>query len=332
MHSLLVWVFRLLLLGVGGSLAGLLGMAIAQFFPAQTQEPPLLEIILRRSSALMGGIRQPDRDSEVNSARPELPPLAQSPAALTPTTSPTSTATASPSPTVNLSETERENLQAELTALQAELTSLGDRAAELEGQIGSTTPNATTLEARLQTLEQQIDPNAIPSEDLASGAPDTAGASDAAGAPDAAGASGAIAFPSPAATPISVAPLTTASTLSQSDTLMVTLPSDALFGTNQTGLRPQTQAILDSIATDLQRYEGASIRIAAHTDRQIPAARARTISFEQAKAVEQYLSTLLGDDYHWLVIGYGSNRPLVSGDSATSNERNRRVEITIDPS
>ena len=56
-RSFLVLIFRLLLLTVGGSFAGLLGVAIAQFYPAQVQETPVLEKVFQRSEVLIRDIR-----------------------------------------------------------------------------------------------------------------------------------------------------------------------------------------------------------------------------------------------------------------------------------
>jgi peptidoglycan-associated lipoprotein len=56
-RSFLVLIFRLLLLIVGSSFAGLLGIAVAQFYPAQIQETPVLEKVLQRSEALIRVIR-----------------------------------------------------------------------------------------------------------------------------------------------------------------------------------------------------------------------------------------------------------------------------------
>lgn len=57
-RSFLVLVFRLLLLGVGGGVAWLAGMAIAQVHPAQVEQPPLFENVLRYSGALINWARQ----------------------------------------------------------------------------------------------------------------------------------------------------------------------------------------------------------------------------------------------------------------------------------
>jgi peptidoglycan-associated lipoprotein len=117
----------------------------------------------------------------------------------------------------------------------------------------------------------------------------------------------------------------------QPGTLVITLPSDALFGT-QSNLQAGAEAILNSIVADLRTYPGASIRVAAYTDPQTDAAGDRTRSFAQAQAVKQYLSGVLGNDnFHWVAIGYGNRNPIAANDSPANRQRNRRVEITIDP-
>ncbi|MDX2214121.1 MAG: OmpA family protein [Oculatellaceae cyanobacterium bins.114] len=120
------------------------------------------------------------------------------------------------------------------------------------------------------------------------------------------------------------------------DTLTFTLPSDALFEADQTVLRPDTQSILDAVKQDIQRYPGAVIYIASHTDSDIASAsespsQSRTRSLAQAQAIEQDLAETLGDRYHWVTIGYGSTRPLVPNDSPINQQRNRRIEIIIEP-
>lgn len=47
-QSFLILVFRLLLLGVGGAFAWIVGMAIVYFAPAQTTEPPLAATLLQQ--------------------------------------------------------------------------------------------------------------------------------------------------------------------------------------------------------------------------------------------------------------------------------------------
>lgn len=126
---MLTFVFRLLLLSVGATLAWLVGMAIALFNPASVSEPPLVVQGLRRSQQLLG-LRAP-----------------------APSTSPQPAA-----PNANLSTSEQQALQQELEQLQAEAQSLASRAAQIEAQIGVQQSNEP-LESRIQRLSQQIEGN-----------------------------------------------------------------------------------------------------------------------------------------------------------------------------
>ncbi|MEB3355497.1 MAG: hypothetical protein VKK04_02030 [Synechococcales bacterium] len=50
LRGTLVLIFRLLLLGVGGAVALLVGIAIATLFPGNVTEPPILERVLRQAT------------------------------------------------------------------------------------------------------------------------------------------------------------------------------------------------------------------------------------------------------------------------------------------
>ena len=114
------------------------------------------------------------------------------------------------------------------------------------------------------------------------------------------------------------------------DQKTATLPSDALFADASGDLRPEAGPILDKIVSELKNYPKATIRIAAHTDGAGQPRNNRVLSFRQANAIAQYLSTALGDGYHWLVLGYGETRPLGPNDNPVNLQRNRRIEIAIE--
>lgn len=303
-RALLVLIFRLLLLGVSGSLAALLGIAIAQLYPGKITEPPLAEKLLQGSQALTDNFKQvtqsqsspgtaPGGDS--GAAPTDATPSNPAPITTLPPAVP-SAQSASPS----LSDADRQQAQTELTQLQGELQKLNDRATALAGRVGGAGAT-TSLEEQLQTIQHQLDPNA-PAPTVSSTQPQNQSV---------------------------LAPTT--STLAENGQLMVTLPSDALFVENQTTLRPETSVLLDTIVTDLRNYPGATIQVAGHTDSQGAGADDRSRSFEQATAVAQYLSNKLGEDYRWMVLGYGSSRPVADNTSDLNRQRNRRIEIVIDP-
>jgi len=280
-RSLLVLIFRLLLLGVGGIVAGLVGVAIAQFYPAPTrsvEELPLIEQIFRHSDHWLKPLRRLIPSSTDDASPPALPSASPSPVSSSPI---------APS----LTATERQNIQTQLTTLQAERTALGDRTTTLETQLGQPQSSAP-LETKLQNLAQLLSPT-------------------------------------PSASPVT-APIAQVATTT--DDLQVTLPSDALFAADQTSLRPDSQSLLTAVVYELQRYPRATIQIAAHTDAQNQATDARDRSFAQAQAIEQYLSQTLGKQYHWVVIGYGQTDPVAANDTVSNRQRNRRVEIEIEPS
>lgn len=273
-------IFRLLLLGVGGSLAAAVGIAIAQLYPNQSQEIPLVAKLIQSSESVVDGIKQMPQTWNRQPEGPSSPQVQASPSA--PTVPPS--ATVAP-----ISDGERQQLQTELTQLQAELQTLTSQSKE-------------PLADRVQEIQKRI--QAI-QERLSS-------------------------FTASANNPKTFVAPATSSTV-KGERLMVTLPSDALFGVDQTTLQAETEAILNTILTDLQRYPKAAIQVGAHTDNQGSAETDRSRSLEQAKAVQQYLSTQLDKQVHWVTVGYGHDRPLVPEDSPENRQRNRRIEIVIDP-
>ncbi|MGG6294326.1 OmpA family protein [Leptolyngbya sp. AN02str] len=285
--GLFVILFRLLLLGVGGSLAWVIGMAIAQMYPSSSTDPPLAEQVLRW----------------IDTTGQSIENLAPGASAPSPDGSPTPSSSASPNPTpaasapaaTELSADEREQAETELAALRTELQNLNERARELATQVDS--PEiGTSIEAQLQQIEQRLDPNAV-----------------------------AASAENPDPTSVTVADA------SQRNSLLITLPADALFTEDERSLKPTAEPILASIANDLQSYPGALIRISGYTNSQSNDALNRSRSYEQAKLVEQQLKETLGDRYRWITVGYGDTRPLAEGGNTDNQQRNRRIEIAIEP-
>jgi OmpA-OmpF porin, OOP family len=231
-------------------------------------------------------------------SRPKRAPATQIPALPT---------TATPSPQLQVNPAQKQKLQSDLRQLQGELNALIGRTAALESQLGTSRPTET-LEKRLQLMSREL---ASP-ETVASPTP---------------------ALPAIGGTP-TPQPVTTAQQNDRNpvfagDALMVTLPSDVLFDTGSISLRAGTNAILDNLVADLRNYEGATVRVAGHTDNAGEVAENRNLSFARAQAVKKYLSNVLGEKYHWVAIGYGESRPSVDNSSDANRQRNRRIEVAI---
>lgn len=130
---LLSLIFRLLLLGVGGGFAWVLGMAIAQIYPSNTAEMPLAERLVRLTQNL--------------NPSPKRIPETPIPALPVPTVTPT--------PQSKVSPAQKEKLAVDLRQLQGDLNALIGRTATLESQLGSSRPTET-LEKRLQLMSREL--------------------------------------------------------------------------------------------------------------------------------------------------------------------------------
>lgn len=212
-----------------------------------------------------------------------------------------------PSPQSQINPAVKQKLQSDLRQLQGELNALIGRTAALESQLGSSRPTET-LEKRLQLMSREL------------ASPETTTTPT-----PALPAIGGTPTPQPATT----APQSENNPVFAGDALMVTLPSDVLFDTGSISLRAGTNAILDNLVADLRNYEGATVRVAGHTDNVGEVADNRNLSFARAQAVANYLSNVLGQKYHWVAIGYGESRPSVDNGSDANRQRNRRIEVAI---
>lgn len=315
---------RLLLLGMGGGIAWLLGVAIAQFYPAQNPDPPLQEVVMRQTGAVIHDITSlPQRWGQDSSAPSEtnnidLSELPQSqsdtPAATVPDSPPTN-----PEP-LYLEPQAQEKAEAELAAIRTELERLQNRMAALEADVGQAA-SQVELAARIEQLSQRLDPETATNQQPPLNEPVT---------PELNGSDEtAIALDSPSATDILNEQFS--ANIPESDTLKITLPSDVLFSNEPTLLNESARSILNSVVRDLQSYPGATIHVSGHTDNQIDAETRKTISFQQAKAVQSYLASQSGEQHRWITIGYGSLRSHVPNDSDLNRQRNRRIEVIIYP-
>lgn len=190
-----------------------------------------------------------------------------------------------------------EQLMAEVQQLQGEMQALRDRTQALETALGSPRPTEP-LETRLLAIAQQLQ-----------AAPQT-------GTP-------------PLANGTTNQPSADSQPESQAEVLKVTLPSDMLFEENESTLSSGANVILEKVYTDLRSYPKATINVAVHTDNTGQPEDSRELSFQRAKALEQYLASALGKQYRVVVIGYGASRPLVPNYTDADRQRNRRVEIIV---
>lgn len=320
----LVMLSRLLLLGLGVTTSWLAGIVIAQLYPTQpSAQPPLQEVVLRRSNRFLQRLQRMgtywQNDPFVHPKTAVDPTVSEAP-------KPLETATVPSTPT--LSKEERQAANEELADLQVAVETLIDRTTTLEKTVGPTHPTLP-LETRLQGLAQRLSDNnqRPPGETTTSDTPNDTSDSIPGSTPD----SSTTASTPTTSPPPTTTTLPTGDPLFQAQTLKVTFPSDIFFPQGQPFIPESGRQLLNTIIGDLNNYPGATILITAHTTGQDSATANRDLAFKQASAIYAYLYPLLGDNYHWVVVGYGDSQPLTPNTSATARQRNRRIEIAIDP-
>lgn len=292
-RTVMAWLLRWILLGVGVSGTWWLGVVVAQFFPAPNPAPPFQEIVVRRTHRFVQKVRRLPgwwagnsypATGAANIPRPQPEPT---------------TATAVTRPIV-LPEEQREQITVELAAIQIDLQQIRDRTSAVETQLGITA-SELPLEERLVGVANRLSPPTAAPSTPAEATPETSIVATSTPAPD---------------------------PLFQVDAYRVTLPSDVLFAPQAAILEANAQPLLDSILLDVGRYPGATILVSSYSDSATEENTPTDLSYKQARSVQQYLSQRLGDqNYHWVVVGYGNSTLGAVGTTQLS----RRVSIAIVP-
>ncbi|KTF70368.1 OmpA family protein [Sphingomonas sp. HT-1] len=117
----------------------------------------------------------------------------------------------------------------------------------------------------------------------------------------------------------------------QGDDLVLRMPSNVTFDTNQTAIQPQFRSTLDQVADVLREYNQTLLDIYGHTDSQGSDSYNQDLSERRARSVADYLSTRGVDGRRIATRGFGETQPIASNDTAEGRAQNRRVEVKIVP-
>jgi len=104
------------------------------------------------------------------------------------------------------------------------------------------------------------------------------------------------------------------------------------FPVGQATLTPENYQLLSKVQRAIRTFSPSSILIEGHTDSTGSAELNQTLSRARAEAVKAYLSANdpeLTD--HIKAVGYGSDRPLASNNTAEGRAVNRRIDVRITP-
>ncbi|MBK9016649.1 MAG: OmpA family protein [Saprospiraceae bacterium] len=113
------------------------------------------------------------------------------------------------------------------------------------------------------------------------------------------------------------------------DTLERYVPKNVLFEQGKSIMLEKSKPGLDNLAGFLLRNPKLQLKIEGHTDIIGDMDMNKTLSEERAKVVAEYLVTKGIEQSRLEATGYGSSRPLVTGNSKKGYQENRRVAFII---
>ena len=115
------------------------------------------------------------------------------------------------------------------------------------------------------------------------------------------------------------------------DTIILNMPSNVTFATNQDALNAQFFPVLDAVTVVLNKYPQTLLDIDGHTDNTGGTEYNQALSERRAVSVARYLNSKQVDSRRLLVVGFGETRPVAPNETEAGRAANRRVEIRISP-
>lgn len=115
------------------------------------------------------------------------------------------------------------------------------------------------------------------------------------------------------------------------DSIVLNMPSNITFDSDQADVKPEFYETLNSVAIVFQEYDQTLIDVAGHTDSDGSDDYNYDLSKRRAGSVARYLTSQQVGRDRFSVDGRGEREPIASNASASGKQKNRRVEITIQP-
>ncbi|MFC3075706.1 OmpA family protein [Shinella pollutisoli] len=115
------------------------------------------------------------------------------------------------------------------------------------------------------------------------------------------------------------------------DRIVLNMPSNITFATDQDQVIPAFYRTLDAVAIVLRKFDKTLIDVDGHTDSVGNAQYNLALSERRAGSVANYLASTGVDPRRMSAVGYGMDRPVASNATEAGRAQNRRVEIAISP-
>ena len=115
------------------------------------------------------------------------------------------------------------------------------------------------------------------------------------------------------------------------DDIILNMPSNITFDTDQSAVKPQFYDTLNSVAIVLNEFNRTLVDVTGHTDSTGTPAHNQELSESRAGSVAEYLVAQGNNPKRFQVLGMGQREPIASNATADGRAQNRRVEIRIVP-
>ncbi|MEX6506674.1 OmpA family protein [Jiella sp. M17.18] len=115
------------------------------------------------------------------------------------------------------------------------------------------------------------------------------------------------------------------------DQIILNMPSNITFPTDQASILPAFYPTLHSVALVLKEYDRSIVDVYGHTDSTGSDAHNLQLSQERAQSVGAFLASQGVDPRRLNEQGFGESRPIASNATEAGRAQNRRVEIAISP-
>jgi outer membrane protein OmpA-like peptidoglycan-associated protein len=115
------------------------------------------------------------------------------------------------------------------------------------------------------------------------------------------------------------------------DRIVLNMPSDITFATDQDSVKSQFYPTLNSVAIVLKKFNQTIVDVYGHTDSTGDERYNYDLSQRRALSVANYLVGQGVDSRRFAVTGFGETRPIADNNAPAGRALNRRVEIQLSP-
>lgn len=115
------------------------------------------------------------------------------------------------------------------------------------------------------------------------------------------------------------------------DNIRLIMPGNITFATNQSAVRPEFYATLNSVTKVLAKYNQTNVLVEGHTDNVGSDQYNLNLSIRRSEAVGNYLAAQGVAVPRIRALGYGETQPFAENATDEGRAQNRRVEIQLSP-